>query len=77
MKTKTAILECPFCHKIPELTIKPAQNGTHEYDGCYFYSIECGNDECKIKPKTNIYTDIYYLSKEECIKFAIDDWNRR
>ena len=69
--------ECPFCHNLPDIIKNPLCNGSHGYHGRYKYYIACRNENCKIKPKTYEYNDIYDMTEQECIDKAIEDWNDR
>lgn len=69
--------ECSFCHDMPILVKDPLWNRSHGYHGKYEYYVACKNKRCKINPKTKSYNDIYDMSEQECIKKAIEDWNKR
>ena len=69
--------ECPFCHSLPDIVKNPLWDGTHGYPGKYEYYIACKNKDCKVKPRTYKYDNIYDMSEQECIEKAISDWNNR
>ena len=43
----------------------------------YEYYIACRNRDCKIRPHTYKYDDIYDMTEQKCIDRAIKDWNER
>ena len=69
--------ECPFCHSLPDMVKNPLWDGTHGYPGKYEYYIACKNKDCKVKPRTYKYDNIYDMTEQECIDRAIKDWNDR
>ena len=74
---RISLKECPWCHDMPVLAKDPLWSGSHGYHGNYEYYVACNNGNCKIKPCTKSYDNIYDMSEQECINKAIDDWNTR
>lgn len=68
--------ECPFCHITPSVAQDPLWHGSHGYKGNYDYYVTCTNENCKVQPKTKVYSDIY-MTGQECVDKAIADWNDR
>lgn len=70
---KTSPKECPFCHHLPSVEKVPLLGYYENYN----YYVVCRNGNCKIRPSTKLYNDVYKMSEQECIEKAIEDWNIR
>ena len=73
----TPVKDCPFCHAMPTFNKEPLWHGSHGYRDNYEYYVACENEECRIKPSTKHYNDIYDMNEAECFEKAIEDWNIR
>lgn len=69
--------ECPFCHATPDVVMNPLWHGDHGYRDNYEYYVACTNTDCKVRPRTRAYNDIYGMTQQACIEKSVDDWNTR
>ena len=69
--------ECPWCHNKPVIIKESLFNGNHGYKDSYKFYVACKNKNCKIRPRTKSYDNVYGMSEQECINKSIGDWNTR
>ena len=74
---KQKLENCPWCGQagVPHKDAAWDANG-HGYRGCYFYYIECSNQDCRARAPHGESDDIY-RSEEEAWERVITAWNTR
>lgn len=71
---------CPFCGHAPEVVKDPLWHGDRGYIDCYDIYVACRNEECRVRPHTQKFNNIYKKTLEELAELevlVIDIWNNR